>query len=414
VTRSVGLALLALVAIAALPSEAAAKRLQLPVVEIHAANEIVNEPKRPATMRVRDRDGRADYDGRIGIELRGQSTLLYDPKKSYAVETRKRSGKNLNVSLLGMPADDDWVLIANYVDESLLRNFVVYSTGRWLDRYAPRSRLVEVYVNGSYEGVYLMAERLKLHERRVAIDDSKVSGGYLLEMIEPVRSPGEKFFTTPITNLPVVYKDPKRGDLSRKRENWIRDYVGRFERRLYGDQFTDRERGYRRYLDMGAAVDFLLLNELFRNGDTFRVSTYMHKGVGGKLVLGPLWDFDHAVGNSAYDEFNGVSGFQYGSSPWAGRLYSDPAFRTRLAARWRELRSRGLLRQVMRLVDRGAGQLAGGPQERNFARWPVFEQGLVEPVDPRTGAPPANHAQAVDYLKWWLTERTKAIDSAFG
>ena len=413
-TRSLGLALLTATAIAALPAGATAqsKPLKLPVVAIDAPKKIVNEPKRPATMRVRDRQRQEDYDGRIGIELRGQSTQLYDPKKSYALETRTRSGKNRNVSLLGMPADDDWVLIANYVDESLLRNFVTYSTARWLGRYAARTRLVEVFVNDSYEGVYLLAEKLKLLDNRVVVDDSDVSGGYLLEMIEPVRAPGEQFFTTPVQNQPVVYKDPNRDDLSRRRATWIRDYVSRFERRLYGDQFSDRQRGYRRYLDMGAAVDFVLLNELFRNGDTFRVSTHMHKGVGGKLVLGPLWDFDHAIGNSNYPEYNPTTGWQYSAFLWAGRLYADPAFRGKMATRWRELRDQGLLRHITRTIDRGAADLAGGPQERNFSRWPVFEQGEVRPEDPRTGAPPANYAQAVDYLKWWLAERAKWIDSS--
>ena len=81
-----------------------------------------------------------------------------------------------------------------------------------------------------------------------------------------------------------------------------------------------------------------------------------------------------------------------------------------MAKRWRELRSQGLRRHIMRTIDRGARQLAGGPQERNFSRWPVFEMGIARPNDPRTGAPPANHAQAVDYLKWWLKRRTRWID----
>jgi hypothetical protein len=411
--RSIGLVLLAAAAIAALPTAATAQSggRQLPIVSIDAPRGIVNEPKRPATMRVVDRGGREDYTGRIGIELRGQSTQMYDPKKSYGLETRKRSGRNRNVSLLGMPADDDWALIASYVDESLLRNYVVYQTGRWLGRYAARTRLVEVNVNGSYEGVYLLVERLKLHDKRVAVDDSDISGGYLLEMIEPVRTEGERFFTTPVKSQPIVYKDPGR-DISRRRARWIRGYVRRFERSLYARGFTDRRRGYRRHLDIDAAVDFVLLNELFRNGDTFRVSTYMHKGAGERLVLGPLWDFDHALGNSSYSEFNPSAGWQYSASPWAGRLYTDPAFRRRMATRWRALRSRGLLDHVIGTVDRGARQLAGGPQERNFSRWPVFEEGRAWPEDPRTGEPPANYAQAVDYLKWWLTERAKWIDTA--
>jgi hypothetical protein len=381
-------------------------------VAINAPDPIVDEPKRPVTMRVFDRQRREDYRGPVGIELRGHSTRADDPKRSYALDTRKRSGEDRNVSLLGMPEDDDWVLIASYKDESLLRNFVAYSAARWLGRYASRTRLVEVVVNDSYEGVYLLAEKLKLHESRVAVDDSDVSGGYLLHMISTDRASGEGFFTTPVKSQPVVYEDPNRDDLSYGRAVWIRDYVGRFERRLYGDRFTDRRRGYRPYLDMGAAVDFVLLNELFRNADTFRNSTYMHKGVGGELVLGPIWDFDHALGNDSDPDFNLLTGWQYqsrNSYRWVERLYADPAFRRLMAARWRDMRGRGLRRYIMRTVDRGARQLAGA-QKRNFSRWPIFGTDAAQPDDPRTGAPPANHAQAVDYLKWWLVERTKWID----
>ena len=72
------------------------------------------------------------------------------------------------------------------------------------------------------------------------------------------------------------------------------------------------------------------------------------------------------------------------------------------------------MRHVMRTIDRGAAQLAGGPRSETSHAGPSSGQGLAEPADPRTGAPPANHAQAVDYLKWWVRQRTKAIDSAPG
>jgi CotH kinase protein len=410
--RSLGLALLtASATIAALPTGAAAQSGQqtLPVVVIDAPEGIVDEPKRPATMRVTDRQGREEYSGHLGIELRGFTSQQDDPKKPYALETRKPSGENRNVSLLGMPKDDDWVLIASYRDESLLRNLVAYSAARWLGGYASRTRLVEVILNDSYEGVYLLAEELKLHKSRVAVDDSDVSGGYLLEMTSLRRTEGLQFFTTPVQSQPVVYTDPNGDDLSAGRAAWIRDYVSRFERRLYGDRFRHPRRGYRRYVDVDAAVDYLLLNELFRNADTFRNSTYMHKGTGGKLVLGPLWDFDHAVGNDGDAEDNLTTGWEYSASPWAGRLYADPAFRRLMATRWESMRRQGLKRHIMRAIDRGARQLAGA-QERNFSRWPVFGTDAAKPVDPRTGAPPANHAQAVDYLEWWLVTRTKWID----
>lgn len=417
--RRLGLGLLTTATlIAALPPGAVAQggalaaqsgRLDLPVVAIDAPNGIVDDPKRDGTMRVYDRDRREDYSGQIGIELRGYTSQQDDPKKPYAVETRKPSGSNDNVSLLGMPADDDWVLIASYVDRSLLRNYVVYATARSTGQYASRARLVELVLNGNYEGVYLLGEQLKVHDDRVAVDDSDVSGGYLLEMISMRRSEGEDFFTTPVLNEPVVYKDPNREDLSLGRATWIRNYVNGCERTLYSDRFRNRRRGYRRCLDRGAAVDYVLLNELFRNADTFRNSTYMHKGVDTKLVLGPLWDFDHAIGNDGDAEDNATTGWEYEASPWAGRLYADPGFRRRMAKRWEEMRAQGLRRHVLRTLDRGARQLAGGPAERNFSRWPNLGRG---PKDPRTGTPPATHAEAVDYLKWWLKGRIRWIDES--
>ena len=412
---------LALVSLPAAPSmvvgEAAAQTRSrtLPLVVIRAPSGIVDEPKRRATMRVIDRtrrgSRRTNYAGRIGIELRG-FTSLGEPKKSYALELRTRSGKNRNVSLLGMPKDEDWVLSAGYRDKSLLRNVVAYSAARWLGRYAPRTRPVEVVVNGRYRGVYVLTEQLKVHKRRVAADDRRISGGYLLEMINLGRIRGERFFRTPVEKEIIIYSDPSGEDLSRRRADWIRGYVERFERVLYGPAFSDPLRGYHRYLDMGAAVDFVLLNELFKNWDTFRVSTYMHKGVGGKLVLGPLWDFDHALGNfpAQGDRVDNVAGWLFAEEPWAGRLYLDPAFRARLVRRWRSIRARGLLRHIMRTIDRGARQL-GAARARNFRRWRILGVDLQSPIDPRTGAIPQTYAQELDYLKSWLTRRTRWIDS---
>ena len=414
--RSLGLALLTATAIAALPAGAAAQSapLDLPVVDIDAPEGIVDDPKRAATMRVLERDRQEDYNGPIGIELRGFTSQQDDPKKPYALETRKPSGANRNVSLLGMPEDDDWVLVASYRDESLLRNFLAYSAWRWLGRYAARMRLVEVFVNDRYEGVYLLGEDLKIHENRLDVDDSDISGGYLLEMTSMRRTEGERFFTTPVQNRPILYKDPNGEDIGYGRATWIRDYVRRFESTLYGDRFMERRRGYRRYLNLNAAVDYLLFNELFRNADTFRNSTYMYKGVDEKLVLGPLWDFDHAIGNDGDAPDNLTTGWEYGNSPWAERLYEHPGFRRRMAKRWGKFRSRGLIRHLETTIDIGASQLAGGPQERNFSRWQIFGTNAAKPADPRTGAPPANHAQAVDYLKWWVVKRARWINKHVG
>ena len=144
---------------------------------------------------------------------------------------------------------------------------------------------------------------------------------------------------------------------------------------------------------MDAAVDYVLLNELFRNADTFRYSTYMHKSVGEKLVLGPSGtsttpsETDGDAEDNAHDP-----GGSTPASPWAERLYADPAFRRRMADALGELRSQGLRRHIMQTIDSGAGQLAGGLSSETSPAGP-FGTDVAYPDDPRTGAPPANHAR---------------------
>jgi hypothetical protein len=137
----------------------------------------------------------------------------------------------------------------------------------------------------------------------------------------------------------------------------------------------------------------------------------MYKGVGEKLVLGPLWDFDHAIGNDGTPVDNATAGWEYAESAWTERFYADPRFRSKMARHWQAMRDQGIERHLMETIDSGAAQLAGAA-DRNFSRWRIFGTPRAKPDDPRTGAPPANHAQAVDYLKWWLRERIKWMDGS--
>jgi hypothetical protein len=146
------LALVPLVAALAAPS---AVQARLPVVKIDASRSIPNEPKVRAMLRM------PGYRGRIGIERRGQSSQQFFPMKSYAVELGRDAG------LLGMPEDDDWVLYAPYNDKSLMRNVLAYRTAGLFGRYAARTRYVQLRLNGRYQGIYVLMEKLELGKRRV-------------------------------------------------------------------------------------------------------------------------------------------------------------------------------------------------------------------------------------------------------
>jgi hypothetical protein len=378
-------AMLVILGVGAPPARAA----ELPVMRIDAASAIPNEPKVAAQLRM------PGYEGRIGIELRGQSSQRF-PKKSYAIELRDADGKDAKAPLLGMPADGDWILYAPYNDKTLMRNVVAYQTARAIGRYAADTRFVELHVDGRYDGVYVLMEKLEL-------GDDRVRGEALLEFTFPFQARSKApSFHTPVLRRPIVWEDPERGDLSGKRATAIARRVRVTERALYG-------RGdWRGNLDEASAVDFALLNELFKNQDAFHASTYMALHADGKLHLGPLWDFDISMGNSDHGASRRLSGWTLTRRDWATRLYRDRAFTRRMADRWRELRRTGLREQVLASVERNQAQVRG-EVARNFGRWPILNQ-RVWPSPRARGS----YRAELRHLRWWLERRVAWIDRHIG
>jgi len=197
------LAILILCAVAlALP--AAASAAPLPRVDVDPA-ETIGDKDIPARMSL------PGFEGTVAIELRGQSSRKV-AKKSYGFELQDAEGKNLDASLLGMPADDDWILYAAYNDRTLMRNVLACETARRLGGYAARSRFVELVVNGRPDGVYVLMEKPKLQKSRVQGGDD----AFLLELTsrrQAVRK--DPSFLTPVTRRPIVWEDPERKDLTR-------------------------------------------------------------------------------------------------------------------------------------------------------------------------------------------------------
>jgi hypothetical protein len=374
--------LAALAAAAARPAPAAAA---LPVVHLEVGRAVPNEPKIGARMRM------PGYTGRIGIERRGQSSLRLFPKQSYAIELRDARGEDRKVPLLGMPDDGDWILYGPYNDKTLMRNVLAYGTARFMGRYAARTRFVELRLDGRHQGVYVLMEKLEL-------GDDRVQGDALLELTFnfQARSKGP-FFRTPVRRRPVVWEDPERGDLSRKRANAIAARINAAERGLY------RRGSWRDKLDEASAIDFALVNELFKNQDALHASTFMALR-GGKVHLGPVWDFDISSGNSDYGESRRLRGWMLRHKPWAQRLYRDRRFTHRMAARWRELRRAGLRRHVLRTIARSERRLHGA-LGRNFARWPVLDRRIWP--NPRARG---SFGAETRHLRSWMKRRIAWID----
>ena len=419
----------------------------LPIVVLNTdGQEIVDEPKINITMGIIDNgpgnrnnltDPFNDFEGTVGIEIRGSTSQRY-PKKQYSVEVRDAEGEDLSVSLLGMSKEADWVLQAPYSDKSLMRNILAYQLGRSLGHYAPRTRLCEVVLNGDYQGVYVLMEKIKRDKDRVDIAKLKeddlsgedVTGGYIIK-IDKDNTRTEEFWTSPYApphgtsdqKIRFRYEYPSWDKIAPEQKTYIQDYVGAFEDALAGDNFTDPEEGYAQYIDVNSFIDFFIVNEVSKDIDAYRLSTYLYKQKstdGGKLFMGPLWDYNFSFGNVDYCVDSGPEGLamdfgktcpeEYWLAPfWWERLLEDSAYTEQLAVRWAELRGGQLsTERVMGHIDSVATLLNQEAQQRNFTRWPI----LGEWVWPNAYVG-QTYQEEVDYMKNWTSERLAWLDETF-
>jgi len=363
------------------------------------------------------------FSGRVGIDIRGKSSAGF-AKKQYHLETWDEYDEDKDVSILGLPAESDWILQGPYSDKSLIRNFLAY---RWSDdigRYAVRTRLIEVFLNtgggavssGDYVGVYVFMERIKRGENRVDIAElepehdaePEITGGYMFK--KDKLDSGEPTFRTS-TGLTLIYVEPTGAEITQAQKDWIRDYLNEFEAALYRSNFADPVNGYAKYIDVDSFIDHHIVVELCKNIDGFRLSTYMFKDRGGKLNMGPVWDYNLSLGNANYLQGWMPTGWYYsqlsdGDYPWWRRLFEDPAFRLRYADRWFGLRSNLFAtHRLLRDVDDTA-TLLDEAQVRNFERWRI----LGSYVWPNWFI--ANtYDEEINWMRGWLEDRLTWMDS---
>jgi len=363
---------------------------------------------------------------RAGIKVRGSSSAGRD-KASFAVEAWDQRNEDKEIAPLGMPSASDWILYAPFnFDRALMRNALVYDLSNQVGRYAVRTRFVELYQNtdggdlsvDDYRGVYVLMEKITVGPDRVDItplqpgDDSEpdVSGGWLLKIDRA--DPGDTGFHA--AGQTILYVDPKERNVTPPQADWIRNYFDQLEASLTD---TDPETGYARYIDVDSWIDHHILNVLPDNVDAFRLSGYFFKDRGGKLQMGPVWDFDRSMESTdgrddrpdVWGDTAGVSFFEYG---WWGKLFQDPAFKQRWIDRWFELRQTVLSEQnVTATIDRMAAQLQEA-QERNFIRWRSGSAPRTTANYPSGKLDGTWHGE-VEHMKSWLLERLAWIDSQF-
>jgi len=366
-----------------------------------------------------------NYNGKISIELRGSSSQEIFPKKSYSIETQTLSGENNNVSLLGLPKENDWVLYAAYSDKTLLRNNLTYELSRQMGHYAPKTKYCELFINTDYQGVYMLTEKIKRDENRVNInefeDDDPTTGGYIIKIDKLTEAPVDaswcsSFITFNNDAVCFQYHYPKANNITLNQKIYIEHFMNNTDLLIRDLSKNQTNIDLVENIDFMSFIDYLIISELSKDVDAYRLSVFLNKhseSNGGKLHMGPVWDYNLSFGNVDFCQSSNISGWVLEEETacrtsipkfWYDLLQND-SFRAKLILRWDELRN-SILRfdNIFNHID-SVGNYLNDAQNRNFARWDI----LGDWVWPNYQLGLTYHDE-LDFLKYWIYNRINWID----
>ncbi len=371
---------------------------------------------------------------RAGARVRGSSSAGF-AKKSYGLETWGQQNDDEDTPLLGMPADSDWVLNGPFLfDDTYIHNAYIYEVSRRIERWAPRTRPVELFMNQNggkldytdYAGVYIVTEKIKSSSDRVPIaginpednTGSALTGGYIFKID---RADGGEYAWT-INNssfglgtLPnqesgqsLVLVEPDPDFDTTQQQNYIRnDAIQPFNNTLFTERaagFTTRN--YRNYIDTASFVDHHILNALAYNVDALRLSAFYFKDRNRRINAGPIWDFDRALGSDDGRDANPSSWNNmtyFFDRDWWGGLFKDPQFVQEWVDRWWQLRQTGKPfsnANLLALADQMGAEIGNVAGARDAAKWS------------ENAASGGVYLNEINAMKNWMTSRLAFIDNA--
>ena len=368
----------------------------LPVVTIHTENNADIKDKEnwiSGTMTIDGVGKFDDYEGSLTIRGRGNSTWLY-PKKPFAIKLDSKS------EILGMPSHKRWVLLANYMDRTLMRNSIAFEISKMTGlEWTPRGQFVEVMLNDVHLGNYYLCEHIKVDKNRVNIEEMKatdndeesVTGGYLIEMDTYYDEVNK--FKSEICDLPVMLKEPE--DITPQQFEYIQDYINTIEKVLYSDSSL-MAREYTSYLADTTFIDWWIVMELTYNVEVRHPkSSYFYKDRSGLLKAGPVWDFDWGTFIYRYD-------FCAKNAIWYSRLFEDPVFVSKVKARWAKFKPQ--FESIALLIEEQGRELSESAG-LDDAMWKISNSDLVN------GDEQLSYRDAVTLMKKVYEERIKWLDT---
>ena len=404
----------------------------LPIVRIYTYEPIIADWRVPGRMEiVNNLDGElnrsageaTDYNGFIRIKKRGQSSLDLFPKVGYGFETVDQDGNDIDASIAGLPAEEDWILSGPYSDKTLIRNRLAFHLASSTGAYASRTKYIELLINDSYQGIYLIVEKIKRDENRLDIANLKkddltgdeLTGGYVFKIDKGEEDwYSQYFFWENSKKVGFQYVSPNSTNIREEQKEYIKSYVDSFELALNSPTFHYAGKRYDEFIDLTSFAEHFIIMELAKNIDAYWASSYYHKkkdSNGGKIFAGPVWDFNIAFGNVNYCEAELICGWMYNYDPcasipfWWFRMMEDQQFRDVLQSRWNELKQSSLsMENINNFIDEQA-EILKPALDRNFNKWPVFNQ-YTWPNALVTNT----YQGELNYLKLWISNRHAWMD----
>lgn len=334
--------------------------------------------------------------------IMAQGSLRYYTKMANRPGGETEWGKNdyrltfsSAVSLLDMPSDTDWKLNPNVHDITMLHNQTAFFLSKIskLD-YTPRFRYVDLMFNGRYYGTYMLGEYLSAGSKRINVGDD----GFILSIGSNTSG---STFTTGHLEQPVSILYPSSQPTSVV--NYIAGVVRDAESVLFSSSFTDDSYGWRSYMDENSFVDWYLINEIAKNqSGAFQSSCIMNYKRGGKLKMGPVWDFEKAFGDAGSTR---ATGFVIKNVSWYKRLFKDPAFVAKVKERFDYYFNHQ--EDIFKSINENAQYLKYAIQEDN-TKWDTFTSYKSSGADTWV-----LYQGQVSSMKSWLTERMKWLKEQF-
>lgn len=336
----------------------------------------------------------------MDLTIRGRGNTSWEkmPKKSYKIEFIKKQ------SMLGMPKDKDWALIANYADKSLMRNFVAYRLSAALGAYyAPRCEFAELYLNGEYLGVYLLTETIKISKNRVNIPKDDYS--YIVEFDAKYRENEQVFFSDVLTEngngKAFRVHDPKSANSATL--DTVQNYIQNFEKFLKSIKSRENN-SVDDWIDIDESVIHYWIQELFKNPDAcFYTSVFFSWVKGKKIMMGPVWDFDLSMANHTSNSVNKAESWQI-RNYWNVYLFKDSLYRESIRNVWKM--NHELFESVSDSIDSAYAKIKRAAQN-NFKKWNVLSDTTRTSWKNQAFT---SYKESVVYIKNWLSDRIRWID----